>query len=590
MATPDRAQRRTWLSALAEAARLQQVNLPSFDGYGMGALRSATTASGRFVTLKRRLVPADKAEVEGVEWALWRQQDDRSVLVAAFREPLEPNQENVTTTLALLKGWLVDEWTPDEAKGAVGKHPRSQAIKEPPPPSTDKQEYWLAEDRGFGIVVATDRWSLYARGECLSSWRVRSNGTGSDYLELASLHRLCSWLARQWPVIVYGGDYRPLLLRGYSVAASRAYENAQLAQATEQDEQLPAWWSRHAIRAADTELPNVFLERQADDLVVSWDASPTPTRFYQVPSGEEIIRVAVAIPTLRRLVTDHLKSADLGAAERQELVQVMLSDASAGYAALRCYNPLISDTWLASHGFSESDAQDFATSGTSRHPVAGLLRSSQGSSVSPADYEAILQLLQRSDAHSFARLRELAEGLSPTLDAREPWESGYQLAKLVRERLGLSPSAYLDIEQVVRQLSVDVRDVTFAETSILGVCIGTPGYSPLVALNSACPDASGVSGRRVTLAHELCHLLFDRAGLRSLARFEGGGADSDRLIEMRANAFAVELLVPMITLVGGDGVVVDEDRLAEIAEQQKVSSHALQRHRKNLHNRLSVRE
>ena len=50
---------------------------------------------------------------------------------------------------------------------------------------------------------------------------------------------------------------------------------------------------------------------------------------------------------------------------------------------------------------------------------------------------------------------------------------------------------------------------------MLGLCVGTPGYFPLVVLNSSCEDVTGVSGRRVTLAHELCHLLFDRAGLRA---------------------------------------------------------------------------
>jgi hypothetical protein len=60
------------------------------------------------------------------------QQEDLTVLVAVFREPLEPHPENVTATLALLKGWLVDEWTPAEAKLAVGKHPRAMAVKEPP--------------------------------------------------------------------------------------------------------------------------------------------------------------------------------------------------------------------------------------------------------------------------------------------------------------------------------------------------------------------------------------------------------------------------------------------------------------------------
>jgi len=43
-AMTDRSQQQTWLSAIAEAAKRQQLDLPPFDGYGMGALRSATTA------------------------------------------------------------------------------------------------------------------------------------------------------------------------------------------------------------------------------------------------------------------------------------------------------------------------------------------------------------------------------------------------------------------------------------------------------------------------------------------------------------------------------------------------------------------
>jgi len=103
----DRPQRQTWLSAIAEAAELQRLELPPFDGYGMGALRSAK-ASGRFVTLKRRIGRAGKAEVDGVEWALWHQPDDLPVLVAVFRDPLEPEQERVAVTLSLLKVGL---WT-----------------------------------------------------------------------------------------------------------------------------------------------------------------------------------------------------------------------------------------------------------------------------------------------------------------------------------------------------------------------------------------------------------------------------------------------------------------------------------------------
>jgi len=136
---PDRSRQSTWLGALAEAAKAQGIELPSFNGYGMGALRSTSTSWGRYVTLKRRFVPADQAEVDGVEWTLWREQDGLPVPVAAFREPVQPKQENVTTALVLLKGWLVDGWTPEETKAAVLRHPRAQAVEELPLPTVDKR-------------------------------------------------------------------------------------------------------------------------------------------------------------------------------------------------------------------------------------------------------------------------------------------------------------------------------------------------------------------------------------------------------------------------------------------------------------------
>jgi hypothetical protein len=328
----------SWLSAIAEAAKEQAVALPSFTGHAMGSARTASIANGRFVTFKRRLLPAAQAEVDGIEWALWLDQNDLPVPVAAFREPLEAKRESVATVLSLLKGWLVDGWPLAEMKDAVSKHPRAQPVEELSPSSGERTEYWLSADRGFGIVVAKDRWQVFSRGKCLSSWRVKGNGSTGDHLDLASLDRLCLWVAKRWLVIAYGNDYRPSPLRGSMVAASRAYENAELTRSTEEDSDVPTWWSRHAIRAADTELPNVFFERQADDIVVSWNASPAPSRFYEIPAGEEAFEVAVVLQTLRRLVADRLRSAEIDPAVRETLATVLSSDVTAGYAAIRHYN------------------------------------------------------------------------------------------------------------------------------------------------------------------------------------------------------------------------------------------------------------
>lgn len=113
----------SWLKAIADAASEQHLTLPPFTGGGMGTARSSTVAGGRFVTFKRRLVPADQAESDGVEWTLWLEKDETPVPIAAFRQPLWPKREEVAATLFFLKGWLCDEWTQDDAKAKVNRHP-----------------------------------------------------------------------------------------------------------------------------------------------------------------------------------------------------------------------------------------------------------------------------------------------------------------------------------------------------------------------------------------------------------------------------------------------------------------------------------
>lgn len=130
--TSDAAPRQTWLRAIADAARGQRIELPAFGQYGMGALRSATTASGRFATLKRRLENGTTADDEGVEWALWQEAGELPEVIAAFGDRRWPADDTIATTFSLLKGWLVDQWTPDEAKRAVSKHPGARLVKPPP--------------------------------------------------------------------------------------------------------------------------------------------------------------------------------------------------------------------------------------------------------------------------------------------------------------------------------------------------------------------------------------------------------------------------------------------------------------------------
>lgn len=580
----------SWRASIVEAAKEQGIPLPPFTGGEMGGARTERTATGRFGTIKRRFVSEADAADDGIEFTLWRTLDDVPLPVVGFRAPLRPNQEQVANVFGILKRWLVDEASLDDARSAVASRAHFHD-QESAPTNPETREYWLSDDPAFGFVVGNDRWAVVSRGKSLTSWSAKEGRGGGDHWPLDSLDRLCFWVADHWPVVAFGNDCRPDPLRGYGARACRAYEVAELARGAREDGEIRTWWSRHAFRAGDPDLPNIFFERQADKLVASWDASPTPSRFYNAPDGEEALPPPIAVPALRRLVIDRLNSMNnLGDADRRRALEAVSSDAAAGYRALARYKSGVGVEWLAAHGFNRKDAEDVALTGASRHPIVGLLRTSRGGSISIDDYDSILNMLKPSDLNSFRRLRELAKGLNSPIDMREPWESGYRLAGLVLERLGGSPSKYIDIEKHVRDLGVEIHEVDLPDADILGVCVGTPGYKPSILVNVRCDEAKGVSGRRLTLAHELCHLLFDRAGLRSLARFEGGtAADGDRLIEMRANAFAIELLVPMAVLIDQTGEVLAEDRLREVSREQEVSLVAIQRHAGNLRNRLSKR-
>src|SRR5262245_24020231 len=105
----DEVRAQTWLAALTAAAKQQQFELPAFNVYGMGSLRSETTLGNRFITLKR-ILRGGKSDFDGVEWALWHQVNEHPSLVAVFRDPLNPEDQRVRLTLGLLKGWLLDEW------------------------------------------------------------------------------------------------------------------------------------------------------------------------------------------------------------------------------------------------------------------------------------------------------------------------------------------------------------------------------------------------------------------------------------------------------------------------------------------------
>jgi Zn-dependent peptidase ImmA (M78 family) len=119
------------------------------------------------------------------------------------------------------------------------------------------------------------------------------------------------------------------------------------------------------------------------------------------------------------------------------------------------------------------------------------------------------------------------------------WEEGWSLAEEMLEALQPKGS-WVDIEGVLS--GVPVLDLELEDQEIRGVSIAGKQHRWTVCVNPAYHDGNGDEIRRFTIAHELCHLLFDRGREEKVAIASGPWAPKD--VERRANAFAAMFLMP----------------------------------------------
>ncbi|MDS0135764.1 MULTISPECIES: DUF6575 domain-containing protein [unclassified Amycolatopsis] len=121
------------------------------------------------------------------------------------------------------------------------------------------------------------------------------------------------------------------------------------------------------------------------------------------------------------------------------------------------------------------------------------------------------------------------------------YEVGYELADRFRRYLDLDPSEPINPEEWLLSLGVEIRSFSLASV-IDAVAVWGPLHGPCIVVNDEGLHSQSLAGRRITLAHELCHLLIDRRGSLPLVEVLGGRVLESA--EARARAFAAELLLP----------------------------------------------
>lgn len=341
-----------------------------------------------------------------------------------------------------------------------------------------------------------------------------------------------------------------------------------------------AWYRRHALRAARSGglFPNVVLRRLHDYAEISWDDEPsagTPSGFrFSLGQGSALLHpedVAGPLYELISAAVAYLRETTQ-ASERLQVLEGRLQELSNPYqreSRLR---------WLAglpAHArtvdrFKDAAAGQFKASwerisstlkGSWRGPAveaalatedtplvlvgscqAALLFGSVAPTVSEADVYTLAEVLikQYSREDQNQELDKLSKEIPP--DERSLiWEQGYDLAESLHDVLNLTGD-WVDVRTIIRNLRIHQLWRELDDTRIRGCSIVGPQHKPTIVINRSWRYSGNPAGVRFTIAHELCHLLYDRNHGRRLAIASGPWAP--RSIEKRANAFAAMFLMP----------------------------------------------
>jgi Zn-dependent peptidase ImmA (M78 family) len=356
----------------------------------------------------------------------------------------------------------------------------------------------------------------------------------------------------------------------------------------------------------------VVIRRLLDDVEFSWGEAPlagAPGGFRflhgsgtarvppRIVAGTlfEVLRQAVEALTEEQPQSERLRAlrgriAALADAERQFARTALLAGLGATPEHwLERWQKLLRDLEPHCSGCVDSIQQWFEPQAGDHLCVAGsceaaVMFGSASPTLTEHDVLTIATLLVRSNQPKPSSKWTALAGEPQALSTGEsPWSDGYRLAQEWSAKAGIrhTHNGVVDVEAHLEKLGVTVANIELDDPQTAGLAVQPRQGAPHIFVNRRNPRCEYPSGRRFILAHELCHLLHDRAHGRSLAMISGPWAPKD--LEKRANAFAAALLMPSALLKKGlpAGDDLDYQSLLVLAKRLHVSTDALAHHLAN---------
>ena len=465
-------------------------------------------------------------------------------------------------------------------------------------------EVWWAKDRQSRKFLpeyggwSTGNLKLTVGGHVLT--RHKHAGKESDTVQWYLLP-VFDWLASNWVNLFHEERYSWLENSTGPAATATFMAMRRFIAMTDEEsraeyEKVQAWWRRHALRAADSSAlyPDVYFRRLGNDIEISWTARQpvhAPDGFgFALTPGIAILPVAEVVQPLWQALEWSVNNAPntLDAADRrtveqlEQIINVLRETTSerleAGYLPARLLGLIKCAKSKFKIHFESVRLPSVPALEFFDSPV--LMFGGVKPDISSQDVDAIVGFLSSSlGGKECDKLAKLVDSNIGT-PISAPYEEGYELDEELIEQLDLPESApFVDIRTVLHDLGIRVDEAELKTDSIRGVAIAGEEYSPSILINNTSLFNRTEAGRRFTLAHELFHILYDRARAKSVTHTSGPWALPG--VEKRANAFAAMLLMPRY-LVGKLAGCADIDQISKAGQCMRVGVSALIEHLYNL--------
>jgi Zn-dependent peptidase ImmA (M78 family) len=375
---------------------------------------------------------------------------------------------------------------------------------------------------------------------------------------------LMRWLAQSWAPLLHE-ERLPEGGRASAAPNARSAYLESLSMLGDDHEQFEGWYawaSRHSIRrcAEGGLVPDVFMRRVDDEIEISWGDRLTPggnAVSFAVEGGVSQQPVAAVATSLGAALEWFSQQPSLQKSPWMARLRDTIEQRKAATKPeklLAWYLDRQDTPGLLTKLYKAARRQFSKGHDVIKLPGSGLFAGrfapavAMFGTVSPdmterAGVRLMAAAIEAAEAHSGSLpIDEFVENL-PAWQAGSPWANGYALAQDVVEAAGLVTSDnYVDIEGFLDNAGVKLRRVQFGRTGPRGVALAGEGFAPTIVVNRDHLSNSTQAGIRFTIAHEFCHILYDRGRARRISHSSTPWAPVP--VEQRANAFAAMVLMP----------------------------------------------